>query len=154
MKTSRTTHPSALTGSQESKKQAAAILEVLSGTTTTVDASRALGITLARYYQLESRALQGVLTALEPRKRGKRTDPTHELGRLRRDNDRFQRDVTRLQALLRASQRAIGLTTPKGPDKSKLGGKRQRRPTARALRAVEALRTGQGTEAPAAEAEA
>jgi len=132
-----------LTGSTEAKRAAALVLEVLSGTKTTIDASKALGVTLARYYQLEARALQGVLTALEPKRRGKRTDPGHEIDKLRRDSDRLQREVTRLQALLRASQRAIGIMAPPRPGKSRLGGKRKRRPTARALRAVTALRTGQ-----------
>lgn len=148
----RKPHPAHLTGSAESKKHAAVILEVLSGTTTTLDASRSLEITLARYYQLESRALQGILTALEPKKRGKLSDPSHEMDRLHRDNERLRREVTRLQALLRAAQRAIGVSIPKTPDKSKLDGKRKRRPTARALRAVEALRTGQDSATPAAEA--
>lgn len=139
----RTTSPSTLTGSTESKRTAAMVLEVLSGTRTTLDASKALGVTLARYYQLEARALQGVLTALEPKRRGKRSDPAHEIDRLRGDSERLQREVTRLQALLRASQRAIGIITPPRPEKSRLGGKRRRRPTARALRAVTALRTGQ-----------
>ena len=150
----RKAHPAVLSGSEASKKQAAVILEVLSGTTTTVDGSRSLGISLPRYYQIESRALQGMLTALEPRKRGKRSEPTHELEQLRRDNERLRRDVTRFQALLRASQRAIGLTAPKALDKSKLAGKRRRRKTARALRVVEALRTGQDNAQAAEKAEA
>ena len=155
MKTkNRSTRPAALTGSTEAKRSAAFVLEVLSGTKTTIDASRELGVTLARYYQLEARALQGVLTALEPKRRGKRTDPGHEIDRLRRDSERLQREVTRLQALLRASQRAIGIVTPPRPDKSRLAGKRRRRPTARALRAVTALRTGQAeTVAPAGRTE-
>ncbi len=155
MKTKKpTTNPATLTGSAESKRSAAMILEVLSGTKTTIDASQTLGVTLARYYQLEARALQGVLTALEPKRRGKQMDPGHELDRLRRDSERLQREVTRLQALLRASQRAIGIVTPARPEKSKLGGKRKRRPTARALRAVTALRTGQAdTTSPAGRTE-
>lgn len=138
----RKAHPATLTGSAESKKQAAVILEVLSGTMTTVDAGHALGISLQRYYQLESRALQGMLQALEPKKRGKRADPVRETETLRHENERLRRDVTRFQALLRASQRAMGLTAPRAPDKRKLSGTRKRRKTARALRVVEALRTG------------
>jgi hypothetical protein len=140
----KATRPTTLQGSTESKRIAALVLEVLSGTKTTIDASRALGVTLARYYQLEARALQGVLTALEPKRRGgKRTDPGREIEQLRRDSERLQREVIRLQALLRASQRAIGIVAPARPDKSRLSGKRKKRPTARALRAVAALRTGQ-----------
>ncbi len=150
----RKAHATMLTGSPESKQQAAVILEVLSGTSTTVDASHALAISLPRYYQLESRALQGMLTALEPRRRGRRSEPVHDLERLRRDNERLHRDITRFQALLRASQRAIGLSSPKATDKSKLAGKRRRRPTARAMRVVEALRTGQENAEAAVKAEA
>ncbi len=151
----RPTNPSTLTGSPESKRIAAMVLEVLSGTRTTTDASQVLGITLARYYQLEVRALQGLLTALEPMRRGKHRRPEQEVDRLQRENDRLQRDAGRLQALLRASQRAVGILTPPRPEKSKLGGKRKKRPTARALRAVAALRTGpdETTTLPAGKAE-
>jgi hypothetical protein len=139
------------TGSAESKRSAVVVLEVLSGTRTTIDASKALGVTLARYYQLEARALQGVVTALEPARRGKRADPKREVDTLRNDTARLQREVTRLHALLRASQRALGVASPSKPEKSKLGGKRRRRATARALRAVRALRAGQDTSTDAAD---
>ena len=134
--------PKALEGSAEAKRLAAVILEVLAGAKDTADGSQALGVSLARYYVLETRALQGILAALEPRPRGKRVSAAAELDHLRRDKARLEREVTRLQALLRASQRAIGLVPPKASAGSKLGrtGRRKRRGTARALRAVSALR--------------
>ena len=45
----------------EAKRISSAILEVLAGARTPVDAAGALGVTLPRYYALEARALEGFL---------------------------------------------------------------------------------------------
>jgi hypothetical protein len=45
------------------KRQAAAILEVLAGARTPTEAATALAVSLPRYYQLESRALEGLVAA-------------------------------------------------------------------------------------------
>ncbi|HUC76144.1 MAG TPA: hypothetical protein VMS04_12665 [Vicinamibacterales bacterium] len=141
----RPTGPKALDGSADAKKQAAVILEVLAGAKTTTEGSQALGVSLPRYYVLETRALQGILLALEPRPRGKRVSQAAELDHVKQDKTRLEREVTRLQALLRASQRSIGIVEPKPNPGRKIGrtGRRTRRGTARALRAVSALRTGE-----------
>ena len=54
-------------GTSEANRLAVAILEVLAGLRTPADAAAALGISVPRYYQLETRALEGMVTALEPR---------------------------------------------------------------------------------------
>jgi hypothetical protein len=51
----------------EAKRTSSAILEVLAGARSPVDAAGALGITLPRYYALESRALEGFLAAQQRR---------------------------------------------------------------------------------------
>jgi hypothetical protein len=142
--------------SQEARLMAAAILEVLAGVRTPTDASGALGVSLPRYYALEVRALEGLLQACERRPRGPRRSAERELGKLRRDVERLKREAARSQALLRASQRAVGLRFPEAakPKADPSGKKRRkRRPTTRALRAVELLRppADRGLE-PAAEA--
>jgi hypothetical protein len=101
--------PKALEGSREALRMAAVILETLGGLRTTQEASLVLEIALPRYYLLETRALQGMVTALEPRPKGRRPDPGLELIRLREDVERLEREVLRYQALHRASQRALGL---------------------------------------------
>jgi len=58
--------PKTLEGSAEAKKIAAVILEVLAGLRATPDACNALEISVNRYYVLETRALQGLISALEP----------------------------------------------------------------------------------------
>jgi hypothetical protein len=132
-------------GSAEAKRQAAVILEVLSGLRRTEEASEAMKVTLARYYVLETRALQGLIAALEPRPKGRQRRPEDEIAALRRDNDRLQRELSRTQALVRASQRAMGIPqAPKAEDRRKLGGpgRKKRRATVRARRTVKLLRAG------------
>lgn len=145
--------PSALTGSPDAKRQAAVILEVLTGLRRTEDACEAMKVPLPRYYILETRALQGLITALEPRAKGRQRRPEDEIAVLQKDRDRLQRELNRTQALVRASQRALGIPQPPKPDdKSKLAGtgRKKRRATVRAIRTVRALRKGLDAAAPSA----
>src|SRR4051812_11952375 len=56
--------------SPEARRLAATILEVLPGTLRPTEAARALGLSLARYYQLELRAVAGLVAACAARRRG------------------------------------------------------------------------------------
>lgn len=123
---------------------AAAILEVLAGVRTPTEAAGALGVSLPRYYALETRALGGLLKACERRPRGPRRNEERQCAKLRREVERLEREAARAQALLRAAQRAVGLRSVESPKaKAEASGKkrRKRRATARALRAVAILRT-------------
>jgi hypothetical protein len=53
--------------SRPARQLAAGILEVLAGVRSPLQAAQALGLSLPRYYQVESRALRGLLEACEPR---------------------------------------------------------------------------------------
>ncbi len=139
------TGPSVSGGSPEARRLAAVLLEVLAGFRTPTDAATVIGVSLPRYYALESRALGGFVVACEPRARGRRASPEREAARLRAEVERLQRSCARNQALLRLSQRAIGVT-PASQKVAKAGGKRPRRPVARALQAATKLQS----EAPAA----
>lgn len=119
--------------SREARRLAAAILEVLAGTRTPTQAATAIEVSLPRYYQLESRALRGLLVACEPRSKGRTRTPDHDLAALRRQHERLQQELTRHQALVRLAQRSIGLAPPSPPPAKGNGKKRQRRPVARAL---------------------
>jgi hypothetical protein len=128
--------------SREAKRLAAAILEVLAGARTPTEAATALGLSLPRYYQVESRALEGLLTACEPKPKGRAANPDHEAARLRQENQRLQREITRQQSLARAAQRTVGWLPPAAPTKTnKSGKKRRRRRTARALSIAARLQT-------------
>lgn len=136
---SRTNGPgAAIAGSVGAKRLGAVILEVLSGVRTPTEASQAAGVSLPRYYVLETRGLQGLITALEPRPKGKRKSPASVMATLEREKARLERELQRAQALVRAAQRSVGIPERK-PDKSH-GKRRRRKPTARALKAVAALR--------------
>jgi hypothetical protein len=136
--------------SAEAKRVAAAVLEVLAGTRGPAEAAAALGISQPRYYQLEGRALAGLLAACEPR-RGGRTRGGNEVTALRQECERLRRECARQQALVRAAQRSVGLAPPPPPPRTSEGGRkrRRRRPKARALKVVAMLRQPAGTGAAA-----
>lgn len=128
-----------LQGSANAKRMAAVVLEVLSGLRTPTDASQATGISLPRYYVLETRGLQGLISALEPRPKGKQRSPASTVAALGREKEKLQRELLRAQALVRVAQRSVGLKERR-PEKAKPGTRRRRRPSVRVLQAVKALR--------------
>ena len=132
--------------SEEAKRLAAAILEVLAGARTPLEAAQGVGVSLPRYYLLEERALRGLVAACERRPRGRTVSGEREVEKLKRDLRRLENESARYQALLRAAQRTVGLSPPerKKPEPGKRRPRRSR--LARALRAAEAIRSG-GTSA-------
>jgi hypothetical protein len=124
--------------SAEARRLAAAILEVLAGMRTPAAAAQVLKLSLPRYYQLEVRALHGMLAACEPRPLGRVKTSASTLAALQRECEQWRRECTRQQALVRATQRAIGLAAP--PAKTDGSKRRKRRPMVRALKAVDGLR--------------
>jgi hypothetical protein len=145
----QSTGSTALSGSGEAKRQAVVLLEVLSGLRGPQEGSRALGISLNRYYQLERRALQGLIRALEPRPKGRQRTPESELEQLRQEKQRLGRELSRHQALLRAAQRSLGLPRTRSASedsgrvsrKVKTGTKAKRRSrTVRATKTIAVLR--------------
>jgi len=133
------------------QRQAAAILEVLAGVRTPSQAAEALGVSLPRYFQVETRAMQGLVAACAPRPRGPGRSADRELTVLRRQHERLRQELSRQQTLVRLAQRTIGLAPPRAPV-NQPGGKdkkRRRRPVVRALRAAEQLQR-QSQEAPPA----
>jgi hypothetical protein len=152
--------------SREAQRCAAAILEVLAGVRTPTEAAAAMSVSVPRYYLWEQRALEGLVRACEPRPQGKGGSERHQIARLEKELARLRQDCARQQALVRASQRTIGLAPPpqaaakpaaKPSGKVAAGtgapacgsrsagpaaagkAKRKRRPVARALTAAAAL---------------
>jgi hypothetical protein len=132
----------------QAKRAAAVILEVLAGVRTPVSAASALGIRLPRYYALEERAIQGLISACEPRPRGRTVSIDRRLAQLERELSVSQRELARHQALARTTQRALGLAPPPNPASTKTKKaesapserkRRRRKPSVRALRAARLL---------------
>jgi len=98
-----------LSASKASRKQVAIILEALSGEIGTTEASERMGVSLSRYYQLEARALEGMLQAMEPKKRGIQKTPAREIGALKAEKQLLEKELRRHQSLLRAANRSLGL---------------------------------------------
>jgi hypothetical protein len=142
--------------SRDAQRVATAILEVLAGVRTPAEAATVVSLSLPRYYFWEQRALEGLVRACEPRPVGKVAHERHQIAVLEKEVARLRQDCARQQALVRASQRTIGLAASGPPvtkSAAKPGGKaiakavgtiagkakRKRRPVARALKAVAAL---------------
>jgi hypothetical protein len=144
----RNTVPLAPGASKDVKRLAAVVLEVLAGLRTPLQAAEALGRSEAGYYQLEARALRGLLEACVPKPKGRQANPAGGLAQLQRENERLRRDLQRQQSLVRVTQRSIGLTPPPTPPPKAVGKKkRKRQPVVRALSLATRLR--QEAEAPA-----
>jgi hypothetical protein len=105
------TGPRAIIASDVARKTASRVLEALSGLCTTQEAADALGVALPRYYVLETRALAGLVAALEPRRRGRQRGSAERIAELEGEVTRLERELRRFQALQRASQRALGLAS-------------------------------------------
>jgi hypothetical protein len=134
--------------SAAAKRLAAAILEVLAGARTPAQAAEAIGLSVPRYYQVESRALHGLLAACESRPKGRQPNPAGEANTLRQENQRLQRDLSRQQALVRAAQRSVGLPPPAPMLKNKSGKKTRKRRVARALTVAARLQKDSSKEGP------
>jgi len=126
----------ALQGSETARKLGVVVLEVLGGVKTPTEASAAAEMSLPRYYALETRALQGLVGALEPRPKGRQRSAAGELVALQKDKTRLERELGRTRALVRATQRTMGIVSKALPK-----GRRRRRPTVRALKVVATLRS-------------
>lgn len=127
--------PKAVRGSDAARRLAALMLEAWSGVRTTQSASDAMGVALTRFYQLEARVLQAIVSALEPRPPGRQQTAESELVKLQAEKQRLLRDVERFQSLYRTSQRSLGVVVAKAPEPSKNavpGGKRRRGPRRKA----------------------
>jgi hypothetical protein len=130
-------------GSGDANRLAVIVLEVLAGVRTPQEAASVLSVTLPRYYQLEVRALEGLVAALEPRRKVRQPSPERRIAQLEKALSESHRDCARQQALVRAAQRSLGIKPPatiegKPPGKDK-HGRRKRRPTVRALKAAKVL---------------
>ncbi len=143
------TGPKTLTGSRDAKRLATVLLQVLSGECGPQEGSAALGISLSRYYVLETRALQGMIAALEPLPKGRQRRVEDQLAQAERDKKRLEQELARSQALLRASHRSIGLASTRRPRRGKVSptGKRKRR--SRIVRAKKAIASLQAEVSPA-----
>jgi hypothetical protein len=139
----------------DAQRRAAVILEVLAGIRTAQEAARLLKISSNSYYKAERKALSGLVAACEPApRRGPAPDLERQVHQLERALARCQRECQRQAALVRATQRAVGVPVTPTPDaagtngspskrsrkaKADRGKLRRRRQVPRAVRAARAL---------------
>jgi len=127
----------------DARRRAAAVLEVLAGMRTCPQAAETLGLSLAAYYNLEQRAMEGLVQGCLPVPKGRQKRHDEQVNTLGRQCKKLQQDLLRYQALVRAQQRSSGLAAPPEPVKAK--GKRAKRPMVRAFKVVKQLRTTAAT---------
>jgi len=135
--------------SKDAKRLAAVILEVWAGVRTPLQAAEALGLSLPRYYQVEANGLNGLVAACTPKPKGRQANPAREATTLRRDNERLRRELGRQQALVRLTQRGLGVTPPAQTVTKKV---RRRKPVVRALTLAARLQPEATQPAPASAA--
>lgn len=112
----------------EAQRRAAVILEVLAGVRNAPQGAAALKISVNHYYLLERQALRGLVAACEPRPKGQRVDPQRQLRALEQALERSRRECQRQAALVRATQRAVGLpATPPPADPTPAKGRQGKR---------------------------
>ena len=99
----------------ETRRCAAVILEVLAGVRTPTSAAAALSIRLPRYYLLEERAIQGLVSACAPRPKGRTVSTDRRLAQLERELATTRRELTRQQALARTAAVAVEAEVVAGP---------------------------------------
>jgi len=117
---------------KDAKRLAAVVLEVWAGLRTPLQAAEAMSVSLPRYYQIEAHGLQGLVAGCAPKPKGRQVNPAHEATALRRDNERVRRELGRQQALVRLTQRGLGVAPLAAkPATAKKG--RRRKPVVRAL---------------------
>lgn len=110
------TGPSTIRASKRARQITMVVIEAFAGELGTTEAAERLGISLSRYYQLETRALGGMMAALEPRPRGPGKTPEREIQTLQGEKKALEKELRRHQSLLRAAHRGVGLPArlPKG----------------------------------------
>ena len=148
MPTKKKENVQGLKGSGPARKAVAAILEALSGEIGTSEAAELLGVSLSRYYQLEARALQGMLLAMEPKKRGIQKTPERAILGLEAEKKLLEKELRRHQSLLRAANRSLGLAKggrKKASSKSKARKRGVRGKTVLKTLRAEAEGAGDGT---------
>jgi hypothetical protein len=117
--------PSATT---EAQRRAAVILEVLAGIRTAQEAARLLKISPNSYYIAERKALSGLVAACEPVPRcGPTPDLERQVHQLERALAHCQRECQRQAALVRATQRAVGLPATPVPEAAGTNGSKPKR---------------------------
>ena len=144
-------------GSREANRVAAVILEVLAGVRTPTQAAEVLGISLPRFYLWEQRAVEGLVSACEPRSKGRTVTPQRHVAQLEKQVLQLQQQCVRHQSLVRAAQRTIGLAPPPAAPAKAAGkvvgsGRKKgpRRPMVRALKVAIACRQASEGAEPAA----
>lgn len=119
--------PKDLCGSEQARRHAALVLESLSGACGPLEAARGMGVALARYYQLEARALQALVKALEPRPRGRQESAEAAQRRSGEERRRLERELHRYQALYRTAQKTLGIAPRPVAAAEERGGRKKRR---------------------------
>jgi hypothetical protein len=111
------------------------------------EAAAALEIGMPRYYQIEKKAFNGVISSCEPAEhKGRQKSEEKVIDELRAQIKILERDLRSAQALARFSNKAEGIASVVSQAKKSQGknGRKRRRPVARALKVARSLQKESG----------
>lgn len=114
-----------LDGSELAKSRLKAVLLTLTGEQTVIEAARSLGWKEAYFYRVRDGALQAALSALEPKKRGRKPRaPDPQAERIRE----LEEELRRVGASFEVAQAQIALALGRPRSATRPKGRRRARP--------------------------
>lgn len=120
------------------RRNAACVLEVLAGLRSPEEAARTLGVSVPTYYNLEARALHGLLHGCRTESPGRKLALEKKVRVAEARAAELERQLQRYRAVLRNARRAARILGPDGDGDVADGVGRT--PRIRATRAIDALR--------------
>ena len=122
-----------LTGTEDARRRASMLMEVWTGQMSPSQVQQALKVSAMTYYAMEHRSMQALITACEPRGKGRRREATAtevEVEKLKKEKAVLERELLRQQALVRMTRKAYGVrkepAKPKGRNKGRTRKKTQK----------------------------
>ena len=134
---------------EQMRRQAACVLEVLAGLRSPEEAARVIGVSVPTYYNLEARALRGLLHGCRVESPGRRMSVEKRLAESEQRAAELERQLQRYRSVLRNARRAARILGEGGESLAADAEPevRRRKPRVRARRAIEAL-GGSGERSP------
>lgn len=125
---------------EQMRREAACVLEVLAGLRSPEEAAKVIGVSVPTYYNLEAKALKGLLHGCRTESPGRRMALEKRVAEAEQRAAELERQLRRYRSVLRNARRAaqiLGDSDESQETGSESGSRRT--PRVRARRAIEAL---------------
>ena len=126
---------------QQMRREAACVLEVLAGLRTPEEAAKVIGVSVPTYYNLEARALKGLLHGCRTESPGRRLALEKGGAESEQRCEELERQLQRYRSVLRNARRAAQILGESDESQAtgSESGRTRRKPRVRATRAIDAL---------------